>query len=114
MSASRVSWATFWARSMISFASRRATAIASARSAADDFALVTGRFGVCEALGDLRPPIVQHLCDRLGEEHLEQREEQDEVRRGDDDPEQVDRQTTGRRFLGRETDGRPRRRPDER
>ena len=67
-------------------------------------ALEARRFGVRQTLLDPGPSVGQHLGDGLGEERLEQREEQDEVRRRDDDPEQVDGQAAGRRFLGRQSD----------
>jgi len=79
ISASRVSWATFWARDRMSFDALRFGVLA----------IAPRLLGVLESLFDARLPVLEHARDRLEREGPDDREEQQEVGRGDDDLEQV-------------------------
>ena len=93
MSASRVSWASRWARLRMSFASRRASVKRGEALRFGLFAIATCLFGVAQPGLEPLPTIAQHLRDRLQREQVEEREEDEEVERRDQDPEEVDRQT---------------------
>ena len=91
-----LSWASFWARSRISRASRRAALSSADRGRLAGRALDPGLVGVVEALLDPRPALPQRHRDRLEDDEVQHREEDEEVEGRDDDPEQVDGQPAGR------------------
>ena len=95
MSASRVSWATFWARARISFDSRRASASVATRSCFRVLPIAPGLLGVLQALLDLGLAVAEHARHGLERERPDDHEEQDEVERADDHPEQVDLEQRG-------------------
>ena len=96
ISASRVSWAIFWALARISLASRRASCRAAARS----FSAFSRSRRACSA--SFSPcsirvaALFEDLADRPEGEPGDQEQEQQEVERTDDDPEQVDLEARGR------------------
>ena len=92
MSASRDSWATFWARVRMSFASRRASWSAARRSASADSRSLARLLGVAQALLDPLPGARSSIrvtgLSRTASTGSPRRTTK--LSDGDDDPEQVD------------------------